>query len=168
MEISKKTDYALRMIAELTRHPGEVLSVREAADKNNVPYSFARSIQHDLSKVGLIESVRGSRGGMRLACDPKTTTLLNVVEAVQGEISIEVCDTAGLNGTPCPFMGHCGFNPIWCGANNILSAYFDSVTIDQIVNGTGFPSLPRRFTDPDAFEALGRASYEQLKQSVKK
>lgn len=163
VEISRKTDYALRMIAELVRHPNEVLSVRAAAEANGVPYSFARSIQHDLSQVGLIESIRGSHGGMRIACDPASTTLCQVVEAVQGKISVEGCNSAGVDGAPCPRMGECPFNPIWCGCNDIIATFLSSITLEQIVYGTGRPSLPARFTHPDAFVDLARASTDALK-----
>ena len=46
MDISRKTDYALRMLAMLAEDPECLLSVRTAAEEVNVPYSFARSIQH--------------------------------------------------------------------------------------------------------------------------
>ena len=151
MEISRKTDYALRMLAELVRHPNEILSVRTAAEANDVPYSFARSIQHDLAKQGLIESVRGSHGGMRLAADPAKTTLREVVEAIQGRIPIESCATAGPNGTPCTRMSTCHFHPVWSGANEILASFFDSVTLAEVVDGTGHPRVPERFTRLDAF-----------------
>ncbi len=124
MDISRKTDYALRMLAELVRSDGGVVSVRAAAEKNRVPYSFARSIQHDLVRAGIIESTRGSHGGMRLSVDPKTTTLGAVVEAVQSPIYIATCGTAGDDGGPCPFRPECHFNPVWCEAERILRDYF--------------------------------------------
>lgn len=48
MDISRKTDYALRMLAMLAEDLERLLSVRTAAEEVNVPYSFARSIQHGL------------------------------------------------------------------------------------------------------------------------
>ena len=51
MDISRKTDYALRMLAMLAEDPERLLSVRTAAEEVNVPYSFARSIQHGLVPV---------------------------------------------------------------------------------------------------------------------
>ena len=163
MEISRKTDYALRMIAELVRHPNEVLSVRAAAEANDVPYSFARAIHHDLTTVGRIESARGSHGGMRSAGDPTTTTLCDVVEAIQGKISVEGCDTAGVDAAPGPRMGTCNFILSWGGGNDLLSAFLSSVTLEQIVFGTGHPSIPERFVHPDAFVDLARASTNDLK-----
>ena len=64
MDISRKTDYALRMLSLLVAREGEPLSVRIAAEQVDVPYSFARSIQHALTQAGIIASVRGVQGGM--------------------------------------------------------------------------------------------------------
>lgn len=133
MEISRKTDYALRMLALLVEHEGEIVSVREAAEKNEVPYSFARSIQHDLSNEDIVESVRGAHGGMKLKADPAKLTLREIVEAVQGPIFISGCMFAGEDSAPCPRLKDCFFNPVWCNAERMLRAYFSSVTLKDIV-----------------------------------
>ncbi len=142
MDISRKTDYALRMLAELVRGEGAVVSVRSAAEQNRVPYSFARSIQHDLVRAGIIESTRGSHGGMRLSVDPKETTLAEVIEAVQGPIAIATCATAD-NGEPCAFRAECHFNPVWCEAERILHDYFQSVTLYEVVVEGKLPMLAK-------------------------
>lgn len=148
MDISRKTDYALRMLAELVRESSGVVSVRSAADQNNVPYSFARSIQRDLVQAGVIESIRGSRGGMRLVADPSTVTLLDVVEAVQGPLAISGCAAAGPDGGECPRAIACGYNPIWRGAQELLDSYLSSVTLAEAVSGRARPVVDVRFTRP--------------------
>lgn len=136
MDISKKTDYALRMIAALVENPDGVVSVRTAASESGVPYSFARSIQHDLAVAGLVTNTRGANGGMRLAVDPHETTLLQVVEAVQGEICFSGCHNADGCGNPCPNLPHCHYSPVWCNAEHMLRAFFSKVTLyDLIVEG---------------------------------
>lgn len=140
MDISKKTDYALRMISTLVKNPGAVISVRTAADDNQIPYSFARTIQHDLVDAGIIESLRGSHGGMRLVVDPERTTLLAVVEAIQGPVCISSCDEEA-GGTPCPNEANCSFGPIWCGARRLLADYLSSVTLSEAVWGTKVPRV---------------------------
>ena len=133
MEISRKTDYAIRMLAELVRSNDAVVSVRYAAEKNDVPYSFARSIQHDLVQAGIVSSVRGSRGGMRLAVNPRETTLRSIVEAIQGPICVAECDTGGQTDGECPFKRSCAFNTVWCEAERLLRDYFEAVTLYQVV-----------------------------------
>ena len=136
MEISKKTDYALRMLVCLVQNPGRIVSARAAAEENGVPYSFARAIQHDLASHGIVESIRGAHGGMRLAIDPHETPLLDIIEAVQGPVEIATCVISEEEGEPCPRKDTCPFNPIWCTAERMLRDYLASVSLyDVVMNG---------------------------------
>ena len=141
MDISRKTDYSLRMLSELVKSDGGIVSVRTAAEKNGIPYSFARSIQHDLVRAGIVESMRGSHGGMRLAVDPKKVTIKTIIEAVQGPVYVATCSECGEDGGPCPFRPECHFNPIWCEAERILEVYFNSVTLYDVVVNYEHPVL---------------------------
>ena len=133
MDVSKKTDYALRMISELVEKPDGALSVRTAARESGVPYSFARSIQRDLASAGIVTTTRGASGGMRLAVDPRETTLLQVVEAVQGPVALSCCLNADDEGNPCPNREQCRYTSVWCNAERLLRGLFSSVTLHQLV-----------------------------------
>lgn len=133
MDISRKTDYALRMLARLVEEPGGVVSVRTAARESGVPYSFARSIQHDLALAGIVENTRGASGGMRLAVDPRDITLLQLVEAVQGPIVIAACAGTGEAPVSCPRQPDCHFSPVWCNAERLLREFLSSVTLQELV-----------------------------------
>jgi Rrf2 family protein len=158
MEISKKTDYAIRMLAELVRSNDTVISVRYAAEKNDVPYSFARSIQHDLVQAGIVSSVRGSRGGMKLAVDPKQTTMCQIVEAIQGPICVGECNTTMSKDENCPLKAGCAFTVIWCEAESLLRDYFDAVTLYQVV-------MEQRCPYPLNGHAFVALTPEELKQA---
>ena len=133
MEISRRTDYALRMLASLVLDPEGVVSVRTAAKESGVPYSFARSIQHDLALAGIVENTRGAAGGMRLSVDPQEVTLLQVVEAVQGPVALSCCLNADGEGSPCPNREQCRYTSVWCNAERLLRGLFSSVTLHQLV-----------------------------------
>lgn len=156
MEISRKTDYALRMLAALVCDPSGVLSVRTAAKENGVPYSFARSIQHDLAVAGIVENARGASGGMRLAVDPHDVTLLQLVEAVQGPIVVSGCFGADGTDGPCQRLGGCHFSPVWCNAERMLRKFFSSVTLYQAVVERTTPVFDGTFTLVD--DATARTS----------
>lgn len=148
MDISRKTDYALRMLTALVREPSGVISVRTAADANGVPYSFARSIQRDLAEAGIVESLRGARGGMRLVSAPSRVTLLSIVEAMQGPLVLSACESSGPECSACPRMASCHLNPIWVGAQELLESYLGSVTLEDIVRGRAKPVVDERFCQP--------------------
>ena len=130
MEISKKLDYALRMLREVAKaQDGEVVSVRYVSEHNDIPYSFARTIQHEMVKAGLLATTRGPHGGMQLAVDARTTTLLDVVEAIEGPMVIVgvTLDGGGADdGSSC-------FAPVWEGLARIMRDYLGSVSLHQLV-----------------------------------
>lgn len=142
MDISRKTDYALRMMAELVRAQGTTISVRTVADNNAIPYSFARSIQHDLVRNGVIDSERGSHGGMRLTKDPHTITVGQIIEAIQGPIFVSQCSVRD-DGKPCPFRPECNYNPMWCEAERMMRNYFNSATLYDVVVERKHPILSK-------------------------
>lgn len=148
MNISRKTDYALRMLSMLADGENGLLSVRTAAEEVDVPYSFARSIQHGLVQAGIIESLRGVHGGMRLKADPRNVTMRQIVEAVQGPLVMNDC-TGG--ECACARMECCCYHPIWAGAQALLRDYLDSVTLHDVVTCSKFPAVDAKFADRSRF-----------------
>ncbi len=148
MDISRKTDYALRMLSILAQGDNGLLSVRAAADEVDVPYSFARSIQHGLVQAGIIESLRGVHGGMRLKVKPSEVTIRQVVEAVQGPLTMNDCTA---EGATCSRMNGCCYHPLWIGTQELVRNYLDSVTLEDVVCGKNAPAVDPKFADRSAF-----------------
>lgn len=148
MDISRKTDYALRILSLLVENNGELLSVRTAAEQVNVPYSFARSIQHGLVNAGIIESLRGVHGGMRLSVNPEELTIRQIVDAVQGPLIVNDCTAEGAS---CERSVTCCYHPIWRGAQTLLNNYLDSVSLADVVMRKRYPAVDPKFADRDSF-----------------
>lgn len=160
MEITRRTDYAIRLLASLVESNGEPLSVRQAAELYDVPYSFARSIQHDLVLSGIVSSVRGSSGGMVLSVDPAQLSMLEVVESVQGPVGVAIC---ARERDWCPRERFCRFHSFWLGADALLRNYLSSVSIKDLVEGGKNPSVSPEFFKLDAFsEENLQAIYPEL------
>lgn len=148
MDISRKTDYALRMLSMLAKDENTLLSVRTAAEEVGVPYSFARSIQHCLVQAGIIESLRGVHGGMKLKANPAQVTIREIVEAVQGPLVMNDCTSAG---SDCSRKGGCCYHPLWAGTQALIHNYLDSVTLEDVVRGKRNPAVDPMFADRDRF-----------------
>lgn len=130
MDITRRCDYALRILRVAYERSGSFVSVAEIAELENIPYAFARSIQHDLVRAGLLRTIRGARGGLALNCNPEKTTIAEVIEAVDGPISIAVCTS---DPTSCDKQECCSYNKLWGGANKLLREYFSSITLADIL-----------------------------------
>jgi Rrf2 family protein len=153
------------MLAMLAEDPECLLSVRTAAEEVNVPYSFARSIQHGLVQAGIVESLRGVHGGMRLKVSPDDVTIRQVVEAVQGPMVMNDCTAPDGD---CARMGACCYHPLWAGAQALMRDYLDSVSLGDIVAHRQFPAVDPKFADRAgacpgrAFRCFGRLAGDGL------
>lgn len=139
MDVTRRCDYACRILRAAYTSGDAYISVADIADAENIPYAFARGIQHDLVEGGLIKTVRGARGGLTLNCDPEKITLLEVLEAIQGPISVSLC---AVDPDYCEKQSGCAYNKLWQGANCLLNEYFDSITLrDLIEQGSEHPTI---------------------------
>ncbi len=134
MDITRRCDYALRILEAAYQRGDAYISVSDISEQEEIPYAFARSIQHDLVKGGLIKTVRGARGGLALDCDPAKTTLLEVLEVVQGPVSVSLCT---VDKEYCKRCGGCSYHKLWIGADSILNSYFDSITLKELIDCGG-------------------------------
>ena len=129
MDITRRCDYACRILRAAYKSGDAYVSVSDIAEDEDIPYAFARSIQHDLVKGGLIKTVRGAHGGLILTCDPAEVTLLEVLEAIQGPVSISLC---ALDPDYCQKQPECAYNKVWQGADRLLNGYFASITLKDL------------------------------------
>ena len=92
MRFSQRTEYALRALVELgSRADKTPVPSREIARLQRIPERFCEQVLGDLRRAGLIESQRGASGGVRLARDPSTVTVSEVVEVVEGPVVTQAC-----------------------------------------------------------------------------
>lgn len=131
MEISRKTDYAIRMLLNLAASGGGPVSVRALAEAGEVPYAFARSVQRDLVAAGFVEARRGVTGGLVLKRSAEDTTLLDVVEAMDGRpLSVAVC---AADPSWCSRRPTCNVHGVWVEADAMLRGLLGSKTLADLL-----------------------------------
>lgn len=131
MNVTRRCDYACRILRAIYQNGNEQISVADIAEAEDVPYAFARSIQHDLTKGGLVKAIRGAHGGLVLACDPNEVTLYDLIELMQGPVSVSICAN---DPEYCHKAKGCALNPVWHGANKLLDNYFSAITLADILD----------------------------------
>lgn len=130
MNVTRRCDYACRILRAMHRSGTDHISVAEIAKMEDIPYAFARSIQHDLTKGGLVKTLRGAQGGLMFDCELDKVTLFDLIELIQGPVSVAVCAT---DPEYCSKMNHCSFHMVWHGANKLLDNYFSSITLADLL-----------------------------------
>jgi Rrf2 family protein len=110
MQITRETDYAIRCVYYLSGKAGSVTMVDEISREMGIPKSFLAKILQKLSKADIVKSYRGVKGGFEIAKDPGEITLLNVIEAVQGPVAMNIC---ALDDALCGYSSTCSIHPVW-------------------------------------------------------
>lgn len=129
MQITRQADYALRAMLYLAKmEPGQRAATSQIAEEQHIPPSFLAKIISQLSIAGLIHTSRGARGGVSLARTPEEITILEVVEAIDGPISLNECTHSA---TSCAFGETCPLRPLWCETQADLVQRLRSTTFAQ-------------------------------------
>ena len=110
--------------------PAKRAATSQIAEIQHIPPSFLAKIISQLSIAGLIHTSRGARGGVTLAREPKEISLLDVVEAIDGPITLNDC-TGDIND--CPFGENCSIRDIWCSTQNELVSRLRNVSFAEFV-----------------------------------
>ncbi|MBD3403975.1 Rrf2 family transcriptional regulator [candidate division GN15 bacterium] len=112
MQLSRKADYALRAVRHISTLPkGKLGSINSIAEAESIPREFLAKILKDLTRSGILVSYQGVTGGYRLSRIPKEISFLDVIEAIEGPIHLNLC-TEGPN-CGCDQYGGCQFREFW-------------------------------------------------------
>ncbi|MDR2492736.1 MAG: Rrf2 family transcriptional regulator [Coriobacteriales bacterium] len=132
MKITRRTDYAIHLIAELSQNTGKPMGLRTLAERHNVTYAFARTVQKGLLKAGIIKTARGINGGIMLVKDLEDISLLDVYEAAQESLETTF-DTEGTSWCFCE--GPCISERAWDSTRRALAEHLSTVSMRQVLDG---------------------------------
>jgi Rrf2 family protein len=102
-QLSKKADYGLIALKHLAQHSEQSVSAREIAVHYEIPAELLAKVLQKLARKGLLVSQHGINGGYVLARDPASISIVDVLEALEGPISITPCE----RGEDCQQMRKC-------------------------------------------------------------
>ena len=129
--IRRNTDYALRLAANLAMeyNSQSALSATVLSKKNNVPYPLTCKLLQKFQQAGIVKSTLGSKGGFKLARDPKDISFRDLIETIQGPISVNRCL---LGPYSCPMKGHCPLHPKLVGLQKEIEHHLTTTTLADV------------------------------------
>jgi Rrf2 family protein len=134
-DLTKRADYAIRAMISLARSVGdEPVSARRIASEMGIPARFLPQVMADLGRSGLVRSTAGRNGGHRLARDPATIDLLQIIEAIEGDSRRRTCV---LRGGPCNAAGQCDVHAVFITAQDALLRTLASADLRSVAEGDG-------------------------------
>ncbi len=144
MKFSSKSEYGMRVMAELARHFGHgPLSLTEIARQQDLPLAYLEHIVPPLRKAGLIASSHGVRGGYELSRPPAEITMAEVVRALEGPISPMVCasEVPDEGRTEyCVRESTCTTRIVWTRVRDSIASALTMMTLADLAPVTALPA----------------------------
>src|SRR5215472_7124666 len=134
MQLTRAADYAVRVMLHLAKlEPGSRASRGELAAAADCPEQFLAKVLQSLTHAGLVISHRGNTGGFELPPQRPDVTLLDVVEALEGPIRLNLC----LGANHCSRKESCAAHPVWAEAQRSLTDVLRSTSIAALARHMG-------------------------------
>ena len=131
MRLTRAGEYAVRCVLYLaSKGVGIMCSRKQIAAEMDIPDQFLGKIAQQLARSGFLEIVRGARGGLKLIVAPENLTLLEVVEAVIGEIFLNDCV---IRPESCQRSQACSVHQVWEKARSQLRDTLQEATFASLL-----------------------------------
>lgn len=147
LRISKMTDYGTVVLAELAANGAGVSSASDVAHTTRIALPTVKKLLKLLSRAGLVSSTRGVRGGYQLARSPAEISAAEVIDALEGPVSITDCSA---DDRSCDFESTCNVGGAWQRINVAIRRALDDVSLEDLLKNTrpaptfSFAGLPVR------------------------
>lgn len=144
MQLTKFTDYSLRVAIYLAGHPQGLATIADIAREYSIPASHLMKVVHRLAQRGYIVTVRGKGGGMRLARPPEMINIGDLVRDTEDNMDIAEC-FSGENQN-CPMLPACALKSVLIEARKSFLATLDFYRLSDLLGhpATISPSAPAR------------------------
>jgi Rrf2 family nitric oxide-sensitive transcriptional repressor len=139
MHLTRFTDYGLRTLIYLALRPDELASIAEIAGAYGISENHMVKVVHHLGQAGLVETIRGRNGGIRLARAAAEIGLGDVVRASEPSLALVECQA----GEPCAIGGLCSLQGIMDEALAAMLAVLDGYSLADVA-GPASEALRRR------------------------
>ncbi|MBR1945735.1 MAG: Rrf2 family transcriptional regulator [Alphaproteobacteria bacterium] len=131
MKISTKGRYGLRILLDLALHDQNTPRLmKDIARSQQISEKYISRLILQLNEAGFVTSFRGAKGGLKLAKPPKEITLLEIVEAMEGRISIVECAS---DKNFCPKSEDCSACRIWSSLNKKIRKQMNEITLKDLL-----------------------------------
>ena len=130
LRISKLTDYGTVVLAHLASTPGAVCSAADVAAATGIALPTVSKLLKSLGRAGLVTSTRGANGGYQLAREAGKISAANVIDALEGPVSITECSASDSH---CDYEDVCNVGGAWQRINVAIRRALDDVSLVDLL-----------------------------------
>lgn len=132
LRINKKVEYALMALKFMaTKEAGDLTSAREICEAFKAPFDTTAKVLQIMNSNGLLNSVKGIRGGYHLEKDLDEITYMQLARMVEGKNDLQFCQNS--KGELCELYESCNIASPMESLNKKLNSYLENLTLKELL-----------------------------------
>ncbi|GAA3906877.1 SUF system Fe-S cluster assembly regulator [Halomonas cibimaris] len=131
LKLSRLTDYAAVVMAQIARYPNRAHPAIDLAEAVTLPVPTVRKTLKMLVRAGLLTSIRGAQGGYQLARPASQITAADIIAAIEGPVAMTECSQAEGD---CELLDTCGVADNWQRVSLAIRTLLESVTLAHLAD----------------------------------
>ena len=131
MRLTAYTDYALRTLMFLALNRDRLATIQQIADVHGIAKNHLTKVVHQLGMLGYVTTIRGRKGGLRLAREPSAINVGEVVRHTENDFFMATCFDPHSGG--CVYADACGLQGALGRASGAFLAVLDGLTLEQVL-----------------------------------
>ncbi|MDQ1522676.1 MAG: hypothetical protein QOE47_600 [Pyrinomonadaceae bacterium] len=134
MKVSAQEEYGLRCLLQLAPlGEGEYLTLTQIAEREGISTANAGKLLWILNKAGLVSSIRGTKGGYRLARAAAEIHLDEIIKVLDEDVLASHCNSYTGILDACIHTGNCGIRPVIVGLHDVVRRAMAGITLAQLL-----------------------------------
>lgn len=133
MRLTAYTDYTLRTLMHLGMNRDRLVTIQDIADVHSISKNHLMKVAHQLGMSGIVETVRGRNGGLRLNKEPANINIGEVVRATETDFFMAEC--FGRGNSECAYLPSCTLKTVLRMATDAYLEVLDGVTLGDLIKG---------------------------------
>ena len=133
LRITKMTDYAVLILANLALHDNKLLTAKEIASETHISLPTTQKILKKLNRKNLVISKQGASGGYSLDPETKKLSVAVLLEKLDGDLSITQCSS---NHDQCEVEDFCNIGNAWQMINQRVQLALNDITLGDLIHPT--------------------------------
>ncbi len=152
MRLSRRSEYGLRALIDLTRHEGSgPIALAALAERNNLPPKFLEQIMARLKRGGIVRTALGSHGGYALSEDAHEASVGRIIRLLDGALAPVGCVSLRYyEPCSCPDQGSCALRDVMLDVRDNILDILDRETLGDLASRQGRASIDPRGIHADA------------------
>ncbi len=154
MRLTTYTDYALRTLMYLAVNRDRLVTIQDIANLHSISKNHLTKVVHHLGQIGMVTTVRGRNGGLKLGAEPADINIGNVVRQTESDFHMAECFHRENNR--CVYASACVLEDVLGAATAAYLRVLDGVTLDILVTRTNAAQDAGQTSHPITFHPLNQ------------